>query len=1102
MKKTIRNLMIIFLLFIMFLLLSKDVFANNIANSLSEKEYSNEFKEWLNLSDEEKQKVMMPRIYDIESSEIRYKNPLFLTRMLGANVNSRHSLKDVIPNNLVIRNQEQTNSCWAFASLSSLETNLALANYRSGTNTSKVYDFSERHMEYATTKTFANNVNNPIGYNRLVGSGGNWWTSEPYLINGTGAIPESELPFENNENIIDISAIQNKTVSSQVFDTIYFENYEYLEEAKKKEEINQIKQHIKNYGSVFANIHSGLSEASADCYNNDNGAIYCSNSILHAPNHGVSIIGWDDNYSVNNFAGESKPTSNGAWIIRNSYGERQEINLLELKQEIYNAFPNECNANGWTEPSLIPNAFIEANGYHIEGDIAYIVIGDNGLMYVSYEDVNISDNIYGIIKASDSTNYDNIYQYDKYFPGYAITCNTSKIMMGNIFEKSNSTEYLTQVSLHAPEKYTCRVYVNPTGSSFAKTDMQLVSLKAGESETVDAGYHTLEFSKPVALTGNNFAVVIEITSSNNSTSIYLESKVKNVEAFDVVTVENNKCFLAVGHNLDGCAWQDLGTLTQANPALVNGDSTIKAFTTNEKADESLKSIEITTPPTKTSYLEGENFDKTGMVVTAKYNSKSVVLDSSSYNILNGTNLKAGQTSVTITYEDKSVNQAINVEKNSVTELKIITPPTKTEYKEGQNFDKTGMVVEATRKNGSKEIITDYTIENGNNLKLDQTTVIISYEGKSVEQRITIIPNALLEIKIDKAPNKTNYVVGQNFDKTGMKVTGIYEDGTSVEIFDYTIENGNNLKLEQTTVTISYLGKTATQNITVVEKTITGIAINKKPNKLKYIQNKEDLDLSGGTITVTYNDGTTENIDMNSEQVSVTGFDNKNIGKITITLTYQSKTVDLEVEIIAEEKAENSNLSNAKIDVKQIKAYYFTNNTEDDYAVIEIEVKDIERKLTNDKVEYYYHLSTERNEENITEWVKITKEQTDNNKLQFTINSKDITNYENISKENVLYLYIKEVAIKGGNQSVLISKAISVEANVEVEIYINNEKKETIDPNSNPNNNSNNDSNNKDNTVADKELPKTGVRAIVIIIVIVIGIMVIYFIRYNKLREIK
>ena len=51
------------------------------------------------------------------------------------------------------------------------------------------------------------------------------------------------------------------------------------------------------------------------------------------------------------------------------------------------------------------------------------------------------------------------------------------------------------------------------------------------------------------------------------------------------------------------------------------------------------------------------------------------------------------------YGNKSINQTISVEKNTVTELKIITPPTKTEYKEGQNFDTTGMVIEAIRKNG-------------------------------------------------------------------------------------------------------------------------------------------------------------------------------------------------------------------------------------------------------------------------------------------------------------------------------------------------------------------------------------------------------------------
>lgn len=168
------------------------------------------------------------------------------------------------------------------------------------------------------------------------------------------------------------------------------------------------------------------------------------------------------------------------------------------------------------------NEFIEEAGYTIEGDIAYVLIGDNGLMYISYEDDNISDNMYGIIKANDTVDYDNIYQYDEYYPGNGIWYTTSEIMLGNIFEKGNSTEYLTQVSLYAAEKYTCRVYVNPTGSSFAKADMQLVSLKAGESETVDAGYHTLEFSKPIALTGNKFAVVVEITSSDYSTDILLE----------------------------------------------------------------------------------------------------------------------------------------------------------------------------------------------------------------------------------------------------------------------------------------------------------------------------------------------------------------------------------------------------------------------------------------------------------------------------------------------------------------------------------------------------------------------------------------------------
>jgi len=1085
------------LILLLILLANQNVFASSSESLFQKVEYSEDFKKWLALSEEEKKNTIMPRMYEIGNTNIVSKNPLYVARMLKASINSRYSLKDVISPNLVIRNQQQTNICWALATLSSLETNLALSNYKKGINLSKIYDFSERHMEYATSKTFANNVENKLGYNRQVGSGGNFAYSSSYLTNGSGAIPESEMPFENNENIINISQIQNKTVSSQVYDTVLFPDYGSETDENKAEIMNQIKQHIQNYGSVQASIHGNSSSVFAfNCYNNDTGAKFCNNSFMHGIDHGVSIIGWDDNYSIDNFAEQSRPTSNGAWIVRNSWGERIEYKLSELKEAIFNTYKQQCILKGWNSAEEIPNSFIEQAGYTIENDIAYIKYGDNGIIYISYEDANVSKAMCGIVKATDTVNYDHIYQYDEFFPAMQLTLFNSNMMLCNIFnKKTTGKEYLTQISLYAPETYTCKVYVNPNGIGKSKNDLQLVSLKAGESETFNAGYHTLEFSKPIEIKSNSFAVVVEIKSAKSYVALPIESKVDGLEIWDSVTVESGKCFVAVGNDLEKCQWIDLSKMTEQNSSLVNGDSTIKAFTTTELLDESLKNIEITTPPTKTSYFEGENFDKTGMVVKANYNSKtnpSVILDSSSYNITNGTNLKVGQSSVTITFEGKSVEQPISVVKNSVTELKIITPPTKTNYKEGQHFDKTGMVIEATYKDGTTKTISDYTILDGNNLKAEQTHVTISYGEKTVKQLITVVPNPLIEIIVSKEPNKIKYVVGQNFDKTGMVITGIYQDGDTQEILDYTIENGLNLTKEQTYVTIKYQDKTTTQEITVEEKSIIEISIDKNPIKLKYIQNKEELDLTGGNLKITYNDGTIENILMNSEEVSIAGFDNSKLGKIVITVTYKLKTTQFEVEIIEEEKAENSKLDSAVCHVKKVKAYYFTNNSRKDYTLIEIEINEIERNLTNDKVEYYYYLSPDNDKENITDWVKITESQNSNDKLQFTINSKDIENYNEISDETVLYLYIKEVAVKGGNQSVAISNGIKLESDVKVETYVDNAKKE----NAQSSNSESGDS--KDKTTANGKLPQTGEKMTIILLIVLVSTIVIFI--YSKYKN--
>lgn len=152
---------------------------------------------------------------------------------------------------------------------------------------------------------------------------------------------------------------------------------------------------------------------------------------------------------------------------------------------------------------------------------------------------------------------------------------------------------------------------------------------------------------------------------------------------------------------------------------------------------------------------------------------------------------------------------------AVSSLSIDTAPTKTEYKVGETLDLTGLVLNAD----GTDVTSGYTASPANGATLAAAgtqTVSLTYGGKTVSQ--TIYVGELSGIAVTTAPTKTAYDEGQSFDPAGMVVKATYDTGDghtweeTVDDYDYTPNTA--LSPSNTFVTISYGGKTTTQEITV------------------------------------------------------------------------------------------------------------------------------------------------------------------------------------------------------------------------------------------------------------------------------------------------
>lgn len=392
-------------------------------------------------------------------------------------------------------------------------------------------------------------------------------------------------------------------------------------------------------------------------------------------------------------------------------------------------------------------------------------------------------------------------------------------------------------------------------------DATLVSLanSASTAERVLAYYGNTITTKPTfLLNGEKPTDIITIANSYGEKSTGF---IKSINAQCGMKATRGNCEVVVGYV----------------PPVVVGSRT-------------LVSISVTTPPTKTAYASGDEFDPTGMIVTAKYDDNSTNVINSYFYSPTGA-LKESDTEITISYTELGVTKTTTTPISVVTLLRFIaitTPPDQTDYYEDDVFNPQGMVVTAYYSDGTSKVVSNYTYSPTSALTKNDTTITVEYTdtGVTANAYVDIVvgdaPN-LTSIAITTPPTKTVYKIGEYFNTTGMVVTAYFDNDTSKPVSGYTYSPTSALTQDSTTITVSYtrrgITKTATQAITM--KYLTKIEVTTPPTYTAYYEDN-NFNKAGMVVKATYSNGESRNLGEAEYTVSPTTL---KCGDTQVTISY-------------------------------------------------------------------------------------------------------------------------------------------------------------------------------------------------------------------------
>ena len=449
----VMSIVILMVIMIVIFISNKSFAFDEENNYMSDYILNHDWVEYMELSDEEKSLFeIVPEkfIYQHKKNKISYFN-------LRNNYPNYYNLNDYGLSTFP-EAQGSLGLCWAFASLSSVETNMLKIGL---TDINNYKNLSERQLDYAlVNSSYISEGYNPYSLSTRYYPGSGAYPNSSFVLMGTGVSPvtvEKFGEYDTSQDVKSLKDVFNLDDVEYVVDE--YVNYgsikDYSSADERKSWVNSIKNHVMNYGSVAITTIGTLASYGGSCLYKDTSNNYLINvrgecNPLDTNNiHAMAVIGWDDDYEYEYCRLDDETTSDltnctnivsgkGAFILKNSWGDIYPYPYFSYESNVDGAYGvTKVSKKDWDINYDFTKSSESSYGYglstityhkssQISEKLEKISFYSNGRNLTSY-DIYISSNDSNNYVKVDSIDTDNIGLYTIYIDDIVLDSDVFKI---------------------------------------------------------------------------------------------------------------------------------------------------------------------------------------------------------------------------------------------------------------------------------------------------------------------------------------------------------------------------------------------------------------------------------------------------------------------------------------------------------------------------------------------------------------------------------------------------------------------------------------------------------------------------------------------------